>query len=56
MNQVIDFFIQGQSDCRKGEPERHNNPDYKRGYEFEYWAQESRTWRQMQQENNNGRN
>jgi len=56
MNQVTDFFILGQIDCRNGEPERHNNPDYKRGYDCQYDLEQSLAWRQMQQEKNNERN
>ena len=55
MNKVLDFYVQGQTDCRNGDPEKHNNPDYRRGYEFEYWVQESLAWKQAQQEKTNDR-
>lgn len=38
-------FINGQSDCSKGIPQKSKSPDYLRGYSTQYQLEQCLTWR-----------
>lgn len=50
---TVGTFLNGQKDCQDGEPCRSQDPDYIRGYEYQYWCEESRTGMQIQRERDN---
>ena len=37
-------FIQGQKDCAEGLPQRSNDPDYIRGYGYQYDLEQCQAW------------
>ena len=50
---IVGAFLNGQRDCQDGYPCRSQDPDYIRGYEYQYWCEESRTGMQIQRERDN---